>query len=106
MTYVTVKERLIEFIKLKKISIRSFCRVVGVSETYVSSMRNSIQPDKLEKIIVHFPELNPGWLMTGEGKMLRSHDDLILLTRNLYKRRKPPFCGGFRPLNFGSETEN
>lgn len=68
---MTVKERLIKFIKYKGISTRSFCRAVGVSETYVSSMRSSIQPDKLHNIIAHFPELNPNWLMAGEGSMLR-----------------------------------
>lgn len=68
---MSVKERLIDFIKHRDMSVRAFCRYVGVSETYVSSMRTSIQPDKLHNIIAHFPELNPLWLMTGEGNMLR-----------------------------------
>lgn len=29
-------------------------------------------PDKLETICLHFPDLNPSWLMTGEGTMLRT----------------------------------
>jgi hypothetical protein len=73
-----VKERLIQFIKYKGISKRAFCRSVGVSETYVSSMRSSIQPDKLQSIIAHFPELNPLWLMAGEGSMLRDISNQLM----------------------------
>ena len=75
---MSVKERLQEFIKFKGISTRSFCRTVGVSETYVSSMRSSIQPEKLHNIIEHFPELNPLWLMTGEGTMLRDASNSLM----------------------------
>lgn len=73
---MTVKERLIEFIKNKDMSVRAFCRIIGVSETYVSSMRSSIQPDKLIKIAYRFPELNTKWLLTGEGEMI-SHDEMM-----------------------------
>ncbi|MBV5348904.1 hypothetical protein JZU61_04510 [bacterium] len=79
---MTVKERIIEYIKFKGISIRSFCRTVGVAETYVNSMRNSIQPDKLAKITLHFPDLNPGWLLTGEGEMIRPSPELPTISRD------------------------
>ena len=67
---MTVKERLIEYIKFKGISIRSFCRTSGLSESYVTSIRSSIQPDKLDMIAQHFPDLNIGWVLTGEGSMI------------------------------------
>jgi hypothetical protein len=67
---MTVKERLIKFIKYKKISTREFCREIGVSETYVSSMRMSIQPDKTKIISEKFPELSMTWLFTGDGQMI------------------------------------
>ena len=35
-------------------------------------MRVSIQPDRLKSIAICFPELNTGWLITGEGEMLKS----------------------------------
>lgn len=68
----TVKERLIEFIKSQKLSINQFEKDCGLSGGYVRNMRRSISPDKLGSIVTNFPELNPGWLMTGEGNMLRS----------------------------------
>ena len=46
-----------------------FGRRIGVSGAYVTSMRKSIQPDKVEKIKSEFPELNIDWLLTGNGAM-------------------------------------
>ncbi len=66
-----VKERLREYIKTLKISEREFCRQIGVSTSYVNSIRTSIQPDKMKSIAEIFPELNPMWLITGEGEMLQ-----------------------------------
>lgn len=68
-----VKERLIAYIKFKGISVREFCRTIGVSETYVSSMRTSIQPKKLMIINEHYPDLNNTWLLTGNGDMLKEN---------------------------------
>ena len=67
-----VKQRLKEFIKTLRISDREFCRRIGTSTSFVNSIRKSVQPDKLKAITDNFPELNPIWLMTGEGEMLSS----------------------------------
>lgn len=69
---MSVKERLREFIKYKKISERAFCREIGVSMSYVNSIRTGIQPDKMKVIAEKYPELNPMWLLTGDGKMIQS----------------------------------
>ena len=68
---MSVKERVKEYISFKKISEREFCRSINVSGTYVNSIRVSIQPDKLQRIALHFPDLNTEWLLTGAGKMLK-----------------------------------
>lgn len=68
----TVKERLKEFIEYKGISIRSFESTCGLSYGYVGNMRQSIQPDKVTKIAHCFPDLNTGWLLSGEGEMLKT----------------------------------
>lgn len=80
---MTVKERLIKYIKLKQISTREFCRQVGVSETYVNSMRNSIQPDKILKISHLYPDLNVSWLLTGEGEMIIENPMLPPIERDV-----------------------
>ena len=67
----TVKERLECFLKSKKISKTEFGKRVGASASYVSSIRKSIAPDKIEGIAENWPDLNIEWLMTGEGQMLK-----------------------------------
>ena len=69
---MTVKERLIGFLEYKGISKSEFGRIIGVSSAFITSMRKSIQPDKVESIAFNFPELNINWLMTGEGEMLKT----------------------------------
>ncbi|PQL91063.1 helix-turn-helix domain-containing protein [Apibacter adventoris] len=70
---MSVKDRLKKFVSYKNISIRNFCNIIGVSSAYITSMRKSIQPDKLESISLHFPDINIEWLLTGEGSMLKYH---------------------------------
>lgn len=72
----TIKQRLYEFIESQNLSVREFERLCGLSNAYVSNIRSSIQPDKLQKIALQFPVLNKGWLMTGEGVMLKNLSQL------------------------------
>lgn len=65
-----VKGRLSAYLKSKGINNSEFGRLIGVSNAYISSIRKSIQPDKVEKIANTFPDLNMKWLLTGEGNML------------------------------------
>lgn len=65
-----VKERLISFLKYKKIGQVKFAAMVGLSRGYVNNIVNTIGPDALSKIAVAFPDLNTAWLLTGEGEML------------------------------------
>jgi transcriptional regulator with XRE-family HTH domain len=82
---MSVKERLILFITYKGLSARSFCKRIGVSGSYINSMRKSIQPDKLESIAANFPDLNTAWLMTGQGEMLNETG-----SKRNEKRENPP----------------
>lgn len=70
----SVKDRVRQFIKAKGINERRFCQMIGVSPSYVSSMRKSIQPDKISSIAEAFPDLNTGWLLTGDGDMMKVGD--------------------------------
>ena len=70
---MSVKQRLKEYLKSIKLSERAFGCTIGVSSGYVSGMRQSIQPDKIESIAKHFPSLNTGWLLTGQGEMLNDN---------------------------------
>ena len=67
----TVKERLVAFIEFKGLSKNKFETLCGLSRRYVSNISKSIQPDMCERISLTFPELNIGWILTGEGEMLK-----------------------------------
>ncbi|MBW3518574.1 helix-turn-helix domain-containing protein [Flavobacterium sp. NKUCC04_CG] len=69
-------ERVKFFIKFKKISLRKFAEIIGVSHSLINNTK-SLGSDKLESILSNYPEINPIWLLTGKGEMLvdYSHDE-------------------------------
>lgn len=67
----TVKERLISFLRYKRITQRAFVTMLGLSGAYINSIRKSISPDVMLGIAKHFPELNRDWLLYGEGEMIK-----------------------------------
>ena len=73
----TVKERLIEYLKAKKVSKSEFGRTIGVSSSYVDSIRKSIDKDKLLSIAKSYPDLNQQWLLYGIGEMLSTGSTII-----------------------------
>lgn len=70
---LTIKERLIAFIAYLGIGQGKFEKNCGLANAYVANIRKSITPEKLQKISQRYPELNTGWLMTGEGEMLKGN---------------------------------
>jgi len=68
----TIKERLIAYIRYLGIGQGKFEANCGLANGYVNNIRKSITPEKLQQIALCNPDLNTGWLMTGEGEMLRS----------------------------------
>lgn len=76
----SVKYRLIEFLKKKRITQSEFCRELGVAPTYIGAMRKGLSLDKLRKVCDMFPDLNRDWLQYGEGEMLKpeKEDDTII----------------------------
>ena len=71
----TVQERLIAFIDYKGITKNKFETLCGLGKRYVSNISRSISPDVVKKISLTFPELNLGWVMTGEGEMLKKSSE-------------------------------
>lgn len=70
----TVK-RIKSFIDYKGISVRKFEETVGFSNgSFASQYRKNktIGVDKVENILHLFPEINPEWLLTGKGEMLKT----------------------------------
>lgn len=74
---MSVKERLIQYLNYKGISKSNFGRAIGVSSAYVTSMRKSIDMDKVKIIAQNFPDLNIEWLLYEEGEMLKNSGNII-----------------------------
>ena len=68
----SVKQRLMQFLKYKKLSQGKFERACNLSNGYINNFKNSIGAEKLQNIFSTFPELNKDWLLSGEGEMLVS----------------------------------
>lgn len=68
----------------------------GFSTGFVYNMRVSMQPDKAMRIANTFPDINIGWLLTGEGEMIKRKNQIFLKTyrkvfqqKNFLSRMKP-----------------
>ncbi|MRM85717.1 transcriptional regulator [Riemerella anatipestifer] len=65
-------ERVVQFIEYKGISKYKFCKDLGFSNKFLDNSSN-MGTDKACKILHYFPEINPEWLLTGKGEMLKTH---------------------------------
>lgn len=64
-------QRIQQYIESKGISKYRFYQESGLSNGALDKGEN-IGSDKCEKILYAFPELNPDWLLTGRGSMLKN----------------------------------
>lgn len=68
--YQATKERLLSFLEFKKLTKAEFERLAGLSSGYVKNFKGNIGGDKLENLLIAFPELSRDWLLYGKGEML------------------------------------
>lgn len=72
-----ILERIKEYIDFKKLTISAFERSIGMSNaSFGKSLKNggAIGTDKLENILNTYTDINPQWLLTGKGEMLKNED--------------------------------
>lgn len=68
---MSVKERLKDYIRHRGVKTNAFEKVIGASNGFVNSIRQSIAPEKLGQITKNYSDLNIEWLLTGEGEMIK-----------------------------------
>lgn len=66
----TIKQRLIEYLRFKKMGRNKFESLAGISLGYISNLKKSPGAEQLVKILTAAPDINKTWLLTGEGNML------------------------------------
>lgn len=70
----SIKERLAHFLEEEKISVSDFCKSIGMYQAAYLEMKGGIPESKLKNIMAKYPQLSIEWLMTGEGKMIKTID--------------------------------
>jgi hypothetical protein len=74
-------DRLYLYLEFKSITPYTFERTCGIANGYLKKQYNgkgSVGSEIVEKIYKHYPDLNPLWLLTGEGDMIIRDLDVIL----------------------------
>ncbi len=63
-----------KYIDYKGISVFAFEKKIGVRSTISKAINanSNLGSNLLAKIIVEFPEINPYWLITGDGEMIKN----------------------------------
>lgn len=75
--------RIKEYIDFKGISISAFEKSIGMSNASFSKQlknKGAIGTDKLENILITYPDISPSWLITGEGNMLKHETMPVSIT--------------------------
>lgn len=73
----TTVSRIKKYIDDKGISVKKFEESVGFSNgAFASQYKNNktIGVDKVENILLIYPDISPGWLLTGQGPMLKAQE--------------------------------
>lgn len=83
---MSIQERLLQFLNIKEITPYRFCKDLGLSMGYLDK-KGAIGTDKYLKIIEYYADINPEWLLTGKGDMLKKDKDLVVAA--------PVIKGGF-----------
>lgn len=74
-----ILERIKQYIDYKSISVAAFEKSIGMSNASFGKCLKkggAIGTDKLENILIVYPDISPNWLLTGNGTMLRNSTEL------------------------------
>lgn len=88
-----ITERICIYLDFKKITRYRFYKETGLSNGFLDKKGN-IGSDKCERIIYQYKDLNPDWLLTGQGSMLREYS--YIEPDNWIKWSKPSHQSNYR----------
>ena len=76
---MSVIQRILQIIDYSGLGITEFSKFVGVSNGYFAKQKAknaNVGSQILEKIVKKYPDINVAWLLTGEGDMLVSRENI------------------------------
>lgn len=84
-------DRVLELIRLKSLSVRSFEQSIGASNGIISQAQrkdSDIQAKWLVNILEAYPDVNPAWLLGDDAPVYRNEVSLVKEENVLYGARK------------------
>ena len=69
---MSIKKRLDLVVKELGLSGRAFEKECGLANGSYSSIRDGVGADKLNKILIRYPQVSADWLISGSGEMMKS----------------------------------
>lgn len=75
------KERVIQFLEYKGITKNKFYVETGISNGTLDKV-SGLSLETVEKFYNVYPEINPDWLITGKGEMIKSEKNLNIISNN------------------------
>jgi phage repressor protein C with HTH and peptisase S24 domain len=71
-----IKQRILQLTEIKEVSKENFFKELGMSYGSFKgkSLDKSLNSDALATIVTKYPDVDPLWLLTGEGRPIVSHE--------------------------------
>ena len=68
-----IKERILQIAKRKGITNREICQKIGLTYGGFTgeNKKRPVNSDAIANLLAEYPDVNPRWLLTGQGSMLR-----------------------------------
>lgn len=74
---LTIKEKILTYIAIKGISKSDFFTNIGVAPSNFKgkNLTSQLGGDAIVKVLTSYPDINPNWLLLGEGSMCRDEQE-------------------------------
>lgn len=88
-----LKQNILKFLEFKGVTKYEFYQKTGISNG-ILSQKNGLSEDNIMRFLNYYDEINPEWLLTGEGEMLKpnvkemSYNETRTKTRTFSKETK------------------
>lgn len=74
-----IKQKILLYLDFKGVTPYEFYKISGVTRG-ILTQSNGINEDNLAKFLAYAQDINPGWLLTGEGPMIRETPKPVVMT--------------------------
>lgn len=105
-----MNQRLQQFLAAENVSQAQFAEFLGVARASVSHIlagRNKPSYEFICSMMVHYPNLNMEWLLTGKGKMYKKMSDSPAASEIFFAPEKPePYTSEYDELPLSEDDDN